>query len=171
MRKRSVSDEILSNYKPKTFSFSVVVKFIILNLLYGGIAFLVRNIILSAIAESPSHKLGNEIISLYEVHNTGAAFNLFQNQSEMIIVASFTAIIVLSFIVFVSSSKLSSTLLSSISFLTSGITLNLIDRTTLGYVVDYIQLGIIPAFPIFNMADIMIVAGALGILSAVLTRK
>lgn len=170
MSKRNISDEILSNYKPKAFSFSVVVKFIFLNLLYGGIAFWVKNIILSSISESPSQKLGNELISLYEVHNTGAAFNLFQNQPDMIIAASFFAVIVLVFIVLAFSSKISSSLLSSIAFLSSGIILNLIDRTTLGYVVDYIQLGI-PGFPIFNIADIMIVAGALGVLSAVLSKK
>lgn len=45
-------------------------------------------------------------------------------------------------------------------FLLAGVTSNLADRAVLGYVRDYINIGSI----MFNLADVMIVAGALVIL-------
>lgn len=89
----------------------------------------------------------------------------------MIIAVSFIVIIAVAFYVVVRSAYISASLLSAFAFLTSGAILNLIDRTTYGYVIDFIKIGIIPDFPSFNFADIMIVSGVLGILNIVFKKN
>ena len=127
--------------------------------------------ILESLSNSPAQRAGNDFISLYEVHNTGVAFNLFENQPDIIIAVSVILVIIICFFVFARSSIISSSLLSSLAFLTSGAILNLIDRTVYGYVIDYIHIGIIPEFPTFNIPDIFIIAGVFGILNFVFKKN
>ncbi|MBQ4122774.1 signal peptidase II [bacterium] len=170
-RNRRYRTEYEQQLDSKKFDFGLIFKFVSLNVVYCFLIYLVRNILLQAILDSPRHKLGNDIISLYEVHNRGAAFNLFENQPDLIIAASFFAVLVISFIVFTASTKLSHSLVSAMACLTSGIIMNVVDRTMYGFVIDYIQIGIIPGLPVFNLADVLIVAGAIGIIGCVINKK
>lgn len=94
------------------------------------------------------------------VRNTGAAFGLFQDQSAVLAVVSFAGALFLLFMVFVMDHRV--VFLSSLrgrvtlGLLLGGITGNLIDRLVLGYVTDFIDVGLWPAF---NVADSSVVIG------------
>ena len=150
--------------------FSSIVKYLVLSIVFALITFGVNKIVMTAIDMSPTNQVGNGMLTLYEVHNTGAAFNLFAGQSEMIITASFFAVALMAFIVLVFSARLSYTALSAMALLTAGITMNMMERIQHGYVIDYIHCNFMPNFPVFNTADIMIVFGALGLVIALFSR-
>ena len=87
---------------------------------------------------------------IYNCHNTGAAFSLFDNSTFILILLS---IIALFFIIYyISMNNFKNPLLFGI--LLGGIIGNLIDRIFLGYVIDYIGISVLNFyFPIFNLAD------------------
>lgn len=95
---------------------------------------------------------------IYNCHNTGAAFSLFDNSTFILILLS---IIALFFIIYyISMNNFKNPLLFGI--LLGGIIGNLIDRIFLGYVIDYIGISVLNfSFPIFNLADAAIVISAL----------
>lgn len=150
--------------------FFAIIKYVVLSIVFALITFGVNKIVMTAIDMSPTNQVGNGMLTLYEVHNTGAAFNLFAGQSEMIITASFFAVALMAFVVLVFSSKLTYTAVSSMALLTAGITMNMMERIQNGYVIDYINCNFMPNFPMFNTADIMIVFGALGLVIALFSR-
>lgn len=99
-------------------------------------------------------------VELHYVKNYGAAFGILQNQRWFFIVI--TSIVVFAMVVYMLKNSGSLTILSkiSISMLSGGAIGNLIDRVRLGYVVDFIKLDLkIYNFPVFNIADMFIVAG------------
>ena len=99
---------------------------------------------------------------LTHVHNTGVAFGLFQGHSFLFtIIAVVGIVLLLIFVLFFyrrlhfPDSWLADTALGLILGGTIG---NLIDRLRLGYVTDFIDFGIWPAF---NIADSAIVVGVI----------
>ena len=148
-----------------------IFKFVVIWIILSLAAFGVKKIVMMALSASPTAKVGNGILTLYEVHNSGAAFNLFAGQQEMIITASFFAVAIISFIMIMTSSKQSGTAVSAMSALCAGITMNMIERINLGYVIDYISCEFAPNIPMFNVPDIFIVVGAISLILSVLTRK
>ena len=56
-----------------------IVKYFILWILFAIVAYGVKTVVMMALAASPTKQVGNGVLTLYEVHNTGAAFNLFSN--------------------------------------------------------------------------------------------
>ena len=148
-----------------------IIKYFGLWFLFSLIVIGVNTVVLSAISISPTSEVGNGILTLYEVHNTGAAFNLFAGQSSAIIMASFVVVALLSFIVIIRSKHLPHTAIPAMAFLSTGITMNMIDRIRHGYVIDYIHCEFLKDFPVFNVADIMIVIGAICLILAIITRR
>ncbi len=147
-----------------------IAKYVALFIVFALVVFGVDKIVLTAIDMSPTQQVGNGMLTLYEVHNTGAAFNLFAGHSEMIITASFLAVAAMAFIVIVSSSRITHTAVSAMALLSAGITMNMAARINYGYVIDYIHCNFMSGFPVFNTADIMIVFGALGLVIALFSR-
>ena len=99
---------------------------------------------------------------LTHVQNTGAAFGLFQGQSfPLTIVALIGVVVLLLFVLFIYhrfpflDSRLGKPALGLVLGGTAG---NLIDRLNLGYVTDFIDIGIWPAF---NIADSAITVGVI----------
>ncbi len=96
------------------------------------------------------------------VQNTGAAFGLFQDQSLLLtIVAIIGVIAILLFVLLVY--RRFSFLNSRLGKLALGLVLggaigNLVDRLRLGYVIDFIDIGI---WPVFNIADSAVVIGVI----------
>ncbi len=89
------------------------------------------------------------------VHNQGVVFGLYIPPQFLIVLSAI--IILLLIVVFFSYLKEELFYFSlSILFIIFGALSNFIDRVALGYVVDYIDL---PFWPVFNLADVMIVAG------------
>ena len=104
------------------------------------------------------------IIEFNYTENTGAAFSILENHTDLLSV--FTLLIVIAGLVYLLSGKLKDKLLiaSAILVLSGGIG-NLIDRIFRGgelfsgYVVDYIKLLFVD-FAIFNFADCLVCVGA-----------
>ena len=148
-----------------------IIKYFILWILFTLIAYGIRLIVLAAINISPTHQVGNGILTLYEVHNTGAAFNLFAGNTETIISLSFIAIAALTFVILIASTKLSNAIVTAMAVLSGGITMNLVERIQQRYVIDYIHCNFLPNFPVFNFADILVVVGSICLVLAIITRK
>lgn len=97
---------------------------------------------------------------LTRVHNTGAAFGLFQDQSFLLTIIALVGVVALLFyaLFFHRKPPFFDGRLGKLAFglVLGGTVGNLIDRISLGYVTDFIVVGIWPAF---NIADSAIVTG------------
>ena len=112
----------------------------------------------------------NPIIRLTFVHNTGAAFNLFESQIPFLVALGVLALIYIIHRVYISSNALNKASAVGFSLMTAGISHNLYERICLGYVQDYFNLNFVH-FPVFNMADILITCGAFILISQILAKK
>lgn len=98
------------------------------------------------------------VLYLKYAENTGVAFSMFSDNRWILV--GVTSIMLAAVLAFFLSGKVSGKLeVFSLSLLLSGGVGNLIDRVSLGYVIDYIDVRIIN-FAIFNIADICICVGA-----------
>jgi signal peptidase II len=100
--------------------------------------------------------------SLTYVENRGAAFGIFRD--KRIILVGFTAIVIAAMIFYLIKGKSMNRLLRiSLTLIIAGAIGNLIDRISLGYVVDFFHLyiGSVVDWPVFNVADISIVCGTI----------
>jgi len=95
------------------------------------------------------------LFRLTHAQNTGTAFSLFQNQTDILTIVSFVAIVLIIFI-YISLEKTSKYIYFSYGLLFGGAVGNLIDRVRLGYVTDFLDVGF---WPIFNIADSSITIG------------
>ena len=96
------------------------------------------------------------IFHLTLIHNRGAAFGILKNQTPFFIFTSLIAIILI-----FSSLKHNRHIKSysiSLGFILAGALGNLIDRSFLGYVIDFLDFRI---WPVFNVADSAITIGAI----------
>ncbi len=114
--------------------------------------------------------ISNEVFSLNYVENSGAAFSIFKDAREFLIISSVAAIcIVISYII----RNISSVPMKHLFFfamLCAGIGGNLHERIAFGFVRDYIQLNFVD-FPVFNISDIMINIGVLAVVIIILRKK
>lgn len=100
---------------------------------------------------------------LTNVHNVGAGWSILAGYRIVLIVIGITVLVALYYL-FIKNKKL--TLFETLSYgiLAAGILGNLIDRILWGYVIDYLHFHIFGYdFPIFNLADIMIVLSVVAI--------
>jgi len=102
------------------------------------------------------------IFRITRIHNTGASFGLFQGQSFPLTIVAFIGIVaVLVFALFAYrrfpflDSRLGKI---SLGLILGGTVGNLVDRLSLGYVTDFIDIGVWPAF---NVADSAITVGVI----------
>ena len=103
---------------------------------------------------------------LTHIHNTGGVFGLFQDQSFPLTIAAFIGVAVI--LVYALSihrrfpwldNMLSK---SALGLMLGGTIGNLIDRLHLGYVTDFIDVGIgVCRWPAFNIADSAVVVGVI----------
>ncbi len=103
-----------------------------------------------------------EFFRLIRVHNTGAAFGLFQGQSFLLTIIALVSVtaLVLYAIFFYRTLPFLNNRLGKLAFglVLGGTVGNLIDRIYLGYVTDFIDFDLWPAF---NIADSAIVVGTI----------
>lgn len=120
-----------------------------------------KYLISTRVAVGQSVPLIKNILHITFINNTGAAFGLFKNSTQMFIVISIIAIIfILSTIIAAIKKRgfLSNYLLHiGLILILSGSIGNLIDRLRFGYVIDFIDVRI---WPVFNIADTSITIGA-----------
>lgn len=103
-------------------------------------------------------------------HNEGAAWGMFENYTWILAVLSLVASVLFIYMIICSKAKL-----ATISFvlIVSGAVGNVIDRIHLGYVIDYLSFYNLFGynFPAFNLADICVVSGSIGLILCMLFVK
>jgi signal peptidase II len=98
------------------------------------------------------------VLHLTYVENRGAAFGMLADRRWIFITVSTVTVLALAFLLY--SGKLQGRLYSTaIAMIISGGIGNMIDRTALGYVVDFIDFRLIN-FAVFNGADSFVCIGA-----------
>ncbi len=95
------------------------------------------------------------IFHITYVQNVGAAFGILKYQRIFFIFITLAVIIGIFIFVFMKHS-IHKIVLHSLNLIVGGATGNLIDRAQFGYVIDFLDFRI---WPVFNVADISIVAG------------
>lgn len=115
-------------------------------------------------------QFSNSLINMIYVENTGAAFSIMQNSTKFLIVLSIAALIAIFYYLIKNIENIYIKGLLFLSILTSGILGNLIERLFYGCVRDFFELKFIN-FPIFNISDIFINIGVLGIIVLILLTK
>jgi signal peptidase II len=89
--------------------------------------------------------------------NYGAAWSILEGSRNFLIAVGLVSLLAIYWL-FIKNKKLNNIEIITYSFLIAGILGNLIDRIFLGYVVDYLEFIIRDYyFPIFNLADSLIV--------------
>lgn len=104
-------------------------------------------------------EFSTKLLTFTPILNTGAAFSILTSHTNLLIYLSVFVLVGITYWVVYYSFTLSRLELVSVSLLAAGVFLNLYERVTLGYVIDYIKLNFI-SFPIFNFSDVSIVLGA-----------
>jgi len=101
----------------------------------------------------------NNILSVTKIYNTGAAFGIFQNKA--LFLAAFSIFVIVLISVYLIRTYKSLSFINAIAWglVLGGTVGNLVDRISLGYVLDYIRLDFVN-FPICNLADLSINCGA-----------
>jgi len=101
-------------------------------------------------------------LRITHVHNTGAAFGLFQDQSLALTIVAFIGVTVLLLYTIFSHRLLPflNNMLgkSALGLVLGGTVGNLIDRLRSGYVTDFIDFGF---WPVFNIADSAVTIGVI----------
>lgn len=112
------------------------------------------------------------LFRLTYIRNTGAGFGLFQEQTLLLTIAASIGLVVLIILSIFASSRFPSLNNRigrlSLTLLLGGTAGNLIDRLRFGYVTDFIDIGIWPAF---NIADSAITIGVILLAYSVLFRS
>ena len=99
-----------------------------------------------------------DVFHITYVRNTGAAWSIFAGKTSVLGVVS--AVVVVAALIFIVIKKpKNKVLLASLSMIIGGGIGNMIDRFSLGYVIDFLDFKLIN-FPVFNVADIFVVCGA-----------
>lgn len=102
------------------------------------------------------------------VQNDGAAWSILSGNRILLISVGFISLFLIYFFL-IKNKELTTNEQISYSLLIGGIIGNLLDRIIRGYVIDYLDFKIFNYyFPVFNLADIMIVIGMILIIIQVL---
>lgn len=100
-----------------------------------------------------------DFFSITFVKNTGGAWGILNNNLTFLILVSIIALLVLNNYI-KKEQNINKTMVLSYGFLIGGILGNLIDRIVRKYVVDFFHFYIFNySYPVFNIADILIVVG------------
>ena len=98
-------------------------------------------------------------VELLTVHNYGAAWSSFSGQRVMLL--GVTSVIIVAVAVLLGRRIVRHPLgVAACCLIVSGGIGNLIDRLRVGYVVDMFHFEFWPSYPVFNVADICVVVGA-----------
>ena len=99
------------------------------------------------------------VVELTTVHNYGAAWSSFSGMRWLLVAVTAAILIALAVLLVKRIVRHPLGVLSCALLLSGGLG-NIIDRLRLGYVVDMFHLEFWPSYPVFNVADLCIVLGA-----------
>lgn len=112
----------------------------------------------------------SKVVALTFVKNTGAAFNIFPDAREFLIILSVVVLTLLFLFVIKNLKSIWMKEIFFISMLCAGISGNLHERIVLGYVRDFFQLKFVN-FPVFNISDIFINIAVFALVIIILVKK
>lgn len=119
----------------------------------------VKHYVSSYIALGDTRPLWPGVVELCTVHNYGAAWSSFSGMRWVLVAV--TTVIVLAVLALLLRRTVRHPLGLAACFLViAGGVGNILDRVRLGYVVDMFHFEFWPSYPVFNVADICIVCGA-----------
>ena len=144
------------------FSIKKAVIFIFSTLFLSLSSFLLRNFL---VTNYNNYDFG--LFKIDYIKNSGAAFSLFSTHTSALAVISAAILFGAILYIFTNLDKFKKTDIFFASLLCSGIVCNLVERVSDGYVTDYLRLKFV-AFPIFNISDLFICAGAFMIICNIL---
>ncbi|MBO7672240.1 signal peptidase II [bacterium] len=110
------------------------------------------------------------IFKLHYLENTGAAFNIFRDAREVLIIFASSVITLIFVYVYNHLHNLSANALFWIAMLCAGTFGNLHERISIGCVRDFFELTCIN-FPVFNISDIMINVSVIVLIGMVLFQR
>ena len=99
------------------------------------------------------------IVELTRIHNYGAAWSSFSGQKWLLLGVTSVLLVGILFVLVRRIVRHPVGVAACMLVLSGGIG-NLIDRVRLGYVVDMFHFEFWPSYPVFNVADICVVCGA-----------
>ncbi len=117
---------------------------------------IIKKIVVSNMMPWETIPVIEDIFHFTYVQNRGAAFSMWQEQWVILVALPLLVIVAGLVLLFVMRNKWDRLMLISIAMICGGGLGNLIDRMTLGYVVDLFDFRV---FPVFNVADIFICIG------------
>jgi signal peptidase II len=91
--------------------------------------------------------------------NTGGPFSILDGHNYLLVTVIFFALIVIGYLYWIGVRQGRPLALAGLSLITAGAVGNLVDRLSGGEVRDFLDFYII-SYPVFNVADILIVVGA-----------
>ncbi len=145
----------------------------ILYLVVCFVFFLISDLYLSKILYqniTRGFAFSSKIVALTFVKNTGAAFNIFPNAREFLIILSVVVITLLFMYVIRHLKSIWMKEIFFVSLLCAGIAGNLHERIVLGYVRDFFELKFVN-FPVFNISDIFINIAVIALIIIILLKK
>ncbi|CAI2676011.1 signal peptidase II [Apilactobacillus kunkeei] len=117
------------------------------------------------ISETSSTTIIPGVLSITNLHNSGAAWSILEGQQWLFSIITLVAVVaIVYFMIKLEGRKL---YLTSTTILLAGILGNFINRFLQGYVIDMFQVDFIN-FPVFNFADICITFGIILLFFAIL---
>lgn len=115
-----------------------------------------KSLAVTHLKDKPSLVLWENIFELHYLENRGAAFGMLQNQKVLFVIIAVVMLTAITYVlVKIPRNKHYYILEFLLVMIASGAVGNLIDRVSLGYVVDFFYFKLID-FPIFNVADIYV---------------
>lgn len=127
-----------------------------------------KSLVASAMAPGESIDVIGDLVRLWYVKNTGAAFSLFPGAIWLFVPVTLVALVMIGWF-FRSFRARGPWIHVVLGVILAGTLGNLTDRLRLGYVIDFISVGIgSTRFPTFNVADSAVVVG-IGVLVLYLT--
>lgn len=109
-----------------------------------------------------------DFFNITNVKNYGAGFSILQNQRMFLIIVTFVALIFVTYLLLKSKNSESLNRVCYILIIGGAIG-NLIDRLTLGYVIDFLDFYIFGYdFPVFNLADSFLTIGCILLIISIL---
>jgi len=122
---------------------------------------LTKALIVATIDVNHSVRVVGELVILWHVQNRGASFSLFQDASALFYVVTLVAFVMIAYF-HRSLIGRGAWLHVVLGVILGGILGNLVDRLRLGYVTDFVSVGVGDLrWPAFNVADASIVVGVL----------
>ena len=101
------------------------------------------------------------VVELFYIRNTGGGFSILTEHTWLLTIL--TALLMIGIAVLLVKKAFPHPLaMWSLTVVIGGGLGNLIDRVRLGYVVDMFHFTFWPSYPVFNVADILVVCGVIG---------